>query len=743
MRSAAVAALSALALVTAPVAAATPADGASNAGDKVRVLVAFERPPSDAAVGRLRAAGARVRFRFDLVPAVAIEVPERALDGIRRHPGVVRVEADAPIRAFDHAGSTADFEYRNAWGVTHIGAPAAQAAGVTGVGVKVAVIDTGIDYIHDDPDDDPYVVDPEFLGNYAGGIDIYNGDNDPMDDNGHGTHVSGILAAERNQYLVVGVAPDVELYGVKILNANGEGEYSHLIAGLEWAVANGMDVVNMSLGGQEVSETLAQAVREAHAAGLLMVAASGNVNPLDWYELFYGCPVAYPAAYPEVLATTFTDGNDALTGYSCTGPEVDVAAPGDQIFSPVPIGPCMFCTEWGYDSLSGTSMASPHLAGLVALLLDAGVTDPEGDGYLDDVRDVICATADDGYGVLSTPISTDDPRYPEYFGCGVIDAEEAVLSVLGSSPPPNQPPVANADTSSTAEDTPATIAVLANDSDPDADALAVTAAGPAANGSVVRNADGTVTYTPSGNWSGTDAFDYTVSDGELTATATVSVTVSPVDDTPTAAGVSATTAAGSPVQVTLSGTDVDTCELTFEIVDLPANGGVGGTTSSPCASSGAGGTDTATVTYTPDAGFTGTDTFSYRVRDATTPSAAATVTITVNPGTHHVGDLDGSRSLGSRNWSATVTIAVHYGNETAAAGAIVSGTWSGAASGPASCTTNASGVCTVTKGNLNNKKSSITFTVTGVSLTGSTYQSSANHDAAETDSNGTQITIFR
>src|SRR6185436_20067907 len=109
--------------------------------------------------------------------------------------------------------------------------------------------------------------------------------------------------------------------------------------------------------------------------GLLMVAASGNVNPGNINELLNGCAVVYPAAYPQVLSTTFTNGSNALTGYSCTGPEVDFASPGDQIFSTVPIGPCQVCDPHGYMALSGTSMASPHLAGTVALMLDAGVTD--------------------------------------------------------------------------------------------------------------------------------------------------------------------------------------------------------------------------------------------------------------------------------------------------------------------------------------------------------------------------------
>jgi len=159
---------------------------------------------------------------------------------------------------YDHFA--VDFEYENAWGVEHIGSREVHLSGNWGQGVKVAVIDTGIDYLHDDPDDTPYVVDPEFSVNYRGGIDYFNNDGDPFDDNGHGTHVAGTLAAAHNGYLVTGVAPGVDLYAVKILNAAGEGEYSHLIQGLQWSIANDMDVVNMSLGGHEVSAALQQAV---------------------------------------------------------------------------------------------------------------------------------------------------------------------------------------------------------------------------------------------------------------------------------------------------------------------------------------------------------------------------------------------------------------------------------------------------------------------------------------------------
>jgi subtilisin len=107
---------------------------------------------------------------------------------------------------------------------------------------------------------------PEFNGSYRGGWDFVNNDNDPMDDNGHGTHVSGILAADKNGYLVVGVAPRVDLYALKVVDASGNGDYSSVIAALQWAVDHGINVVNMSIGGHEASQALADAVEAAYQA---------------------------------------------------------------------------------------------------------------------------------------------------------------------------------------------------------------------------------------------------------------------------------------------------------------------------------------------------------------------------------------------------------------------------------------------------------------------------------------------
>ena len=441
-----------------------------------------------------------------------------------------------------------------------------------------------------------------------------------MDDNGHGTHVAGILAAEHNGYLVVGVAPAVDLYALKILDASGQGDVSNLILALQWAVDHGINVANMSLGTHEVSPALATAVANASAAGLLMVAAAGNISTIT--ELFQGCAVTYPGAYPQVLSTTYTNQNDALTGYSCTGPEVDFAAPGDNIFSPVPVGSCQLCSPNGYAAESGTSMASPHLAGTVALLLSAGIQDAGAPGLFDDVRNRLCVTANPGWGVQSafgnTQITTSDPRYPNWFGCGVVDAGEAVL---GLTPPVNHPPVAGADVATIAENTSADVAVLANDSDPDGDSLTVTSATDAPHGTTSVNANGTVHYVPDANYAGDDGFDYAISDGRGgTASASVTVHVTAVNDPPVAVADDVTVTEDTPTDVAVLGNDSDPNGDSLTVTS--ATDAPHGTTSVNA---------NGTVHYVPDANYGGDDGFSYSISDGHGGTASASVTVHVTP----------------------------------------------------------------------------------------------------------------
>ena len=515
-------------LLPASVLGASPNDPAAAGGPPTKVIVTFHQKPGQAAEHAIVAAGGQVRFRYTIIPALAATVPAQAVEGLRHNPLVEAVETDGHVTILSDDTPTGDLEYDNAWGVRHIETKRVHDSGNWGAGVKVAVIDSGIDYVHFDLSG-PQPVYPEFNGNYRGGWDFVNNDNDPIDDNGHGTHVSGILAADKNGYLVVGVAPQVDLYVLKVVDASGNGDYSSVIAALQWAVDEGINVVNMSIGGHEASQALAEAVEAAYRAHVLMVAAAGNVNPASWIELIYGCPVVVPAAYPHVLATTYTNISNELTGFSCTGSQVDFAAPGDQVFSPVPVGTCMLCSPYGYQPLSGTSMASPHLAGLVALVLSHGIRDANDDGLLfDEVKAHLCSSTDPGGRIATT-----DPRYPNWYGCGVINAGKALVdNPPPVGPAPNLPPVAVADTASTAYQTQVTVAVLANDSDPDGGTLSVTSVTTPTHGTATINAGTTVTYTPAAGYSGPDSFGYSISDGQGgTASATVSITVGPAPTT--------------------------------------------------------------------------------------------------------------------------------------------------------------------------------------------------------------------
>ena len=210
--------------------------------------------------------------------------------------------------------------------------------------MKVAVVDTGIDFRH-----------PDLAPNYKGGWNAIVSTATPLDDQGHGTHVSGTIAAVKDLKGVVGVAPSVDLYGVKVLDKNGSGQYSWVVAGIEWAVMNGMDVINMSLGGGSGTEALRQIMIKSKEMGVAVVCAAGNDSG----------PVNYPAKYPEAIAVSASDSSDKIAYFSSRGPEIVVIAPGVNVYSTRKGG--------GYTTMSGTSMACPHTAGLAALAVGAGV----------------------------------------------------------------------------------------------------------------------------------------------------------------------------------------------------------------------------------------------------------------------------------------------------------------------------------------------------------------------------------
>jgi len=187
----------------------------------------------------------------------------------------------------------------------------------------------------------------DLAANIAGGYNALDPGQPPEDDNGHGTHVAGIIAAAANGTGVVGVAPQVSLYAVKVLDGRGEGYYSDIIKGIQWCMENGIQVINLSLGGYADVPALHDAVAQAARQGIVIAAAAGNDGP-------GGSSVEYPAKYPEVIAVSAVDASRRITDYSSRGPEVELAAPGDDILSTF--------TSSAYGTLSGTSAAVPHVA---------------------------------------------------------------------------------------------------------------------------------------------------------------------------------------------------------------------------------------------------------------------------------------------------------------------------------------------------------------------------------------------
>ena len=211
------------------------------------------------------------------------------------------------------------------------------------------------------------------------------------DDNGHGSHVAGTVGAVDqadgdNEIGVIGVAPSANLYGIKVLNRSGRGYTSDIIEGMDWAVGNGMDVINMSLGTSSFVQAYADATDRVLRAGVIMVCSAGNSGPAD-------NTVGYPAAFEGVIAVAATDSSDVVASFSSRGPEVDVAAPGVSIYSTSKSG--------GYATMSGTSMAAPHVTGTVALMLKSPIAgkvwDLDKDGKWDplDVEERLETTAID------------------------------------------------------------------------------------------------------------------------------------------------------------------------------------------------------------------------------------------------------------------------------------------------------------------------------------------------------------
>jgi len=278
------------------------------------------------------------------------QLTEKEMETLRKNRNIEAVEDDAEAFALGAPGTLDDLAVENQpsalaetipAGVAQIGAPKAWDCGM-GHGIKVFVLDTGIDSDH-----------PDLKDNFKGGISFVPSESSWKDFNSHGTHCAGTIAATYTGSGVVGVAPKAYLYAVKVLSGSGSGQYSWIISGIDWVMKKkGPRIISMSLGGSSGSTALQKICEAANKKGVLIVAAAGNSGPGP-------NTVGYPAKYPTVVAVSAIGSDNVIAGFSSRGPEVEICAPGVSTLSTIP--------NKKYGKKSGTSMACPHVSGVAAL----------------------------------------------------------------------------------------------------------------------------------------------------------------------------------------------------------------------------------------------------------------------------------------------------------------------------------------------------------------------------------------
>lgn len=320
---------------------------------------------------------------------------------ISRLRGDRRVEFVEPVAKVHARWVPDDPMLEEQWHMSRVGAQRAWQY-ATGRGVTVAVIDTGVAC----EDHGPFSKGTDLADTWCrSGFNFVNNTPHATDDNGHGTHVAGTIAQSTNNGLgASGLAFRSRLLPVKVLNAQGWGTTVAVADGIRFAADAGAHVINLSLGGSRASRIMLQSIKYARSKGVIVVAAAGN----------NGHKVEYPGAFEGVLAVSAIGADDKLARFSSRGPEVDLAAPGVHVLQQtICNGGRDRCEQ--FSKLSGTSMATPHVAGAAALLMSMGVTDPNR------VEAMLGAAAD---------LPKGEKRGGSLYGQGILDVGEAVATTV-------------------------------------------------------------------------------------------------------------------------------------------------------------------------------------------------------------------------------------------------------------------------------------------------------------------------
>lgn len=317
---------------------ASSADAAEN--ELERKIISFKE---EIDYELLEEMGAEIHEEFDAISAVSVTLPnDKMIQAASNDSSIEYVEENSVVKA---AAQT------TTWGYRTIRANTAASLGYTGKGVKIAIIDSGINSKHPDL-------------KVAGGVSKVENSSAFTDGNGHGTHVAGVIGAQNNSIGTVGVAPDAQLYSVKVLTSRGIGTLEGVVAGIQWAIDQKVDIINMSLTTVNDDKTLRDITKKAYDAGILIVAASGNDRESGLYS-----DVLYPARFPSVIAVGSVSQLNKLSYFSNYGASQELVAPGENILSS--FTDSKSATQEDYAISEGTSVAAPFAAGTFAQYMEA------------------------------------------------------------------------------------------------------------------------------------------------------------------------------------------------------------------------------------------------------------------------------------------------------------------------------------------------------------------------------------
>ena len=539
-------------------------------------------------------------WEIPVLPGQSVE------DLIRHYNSLDIVDFAEPNYRMQAAAAPNDNLYGDLWGMRDIGAESAWDTRTDSSPIIVGVIDSGVDYTHPDLVDNMWTNPGEIAGNGLDddgngyiddvvGYDFEFDDSDPMDVNSHGTHVAGTIGARGNNNIgVAGVGWNASLMALKVI---GQGSNAAVARSIDYATDNGAKITNNSYGfagtGVRGSQAISNAVSRAKNAGVLYVVAAGNsragIPASDMDGNFNSWPAELSKVHDNVITVSATAPNGSFAGFSHWGVEsVQIAAPGSAIRSTIPGG--------GYGNKSGTSMASPIVAGAAALLW----AERPQLSYLE-IKDAI--------------LNTTRPEHLDRVGRGVLDLGAAMELITGGGNQ-NQAPVAVDDIASVAQDSSVLIPVLSNDSDPDGDPITIESFTQGSHGTVALSGTDLL-YTPNADYNGVDSFTYTINDGNGGSDSAF-VTIQ-VNGRPDAVDDIATVAEDSSVLISVlnNDSDPDGDSITIESFTQGTHGTVA-----------LSGTD---LLYTPNADYNGVDSFTYTINDGNGLTDDATVNMNITP----------------------------------------------------------------------------------------------------------------